>query len=560
MDFILALHSHLPWVLHHGRWPHGSDWLCEAAVDTYLPLVIALEQLEHQGVAAPLTIGVTPILANQLAHPDFSRELEAFLAQRLVACDEAVEAFEESGEDTLIPLVGYWRARLGRLRRVLRRHDYDLVGALRRAAEAGRIELLSSAATHGFLPLLARDESIRLQLFTGRREHRRLFGQDPAGCWVPECAYRSAGPWAPLPSAPAQPFRVGIETHLRAAGFDYFYTDSHMAEAGRSLSLYGETDFVDGIREPGEVPPIEVVYPRSPYRAYQLATSGAPVGILVRDPVSSLRVWSRHHGFPGDPGYLEFHKIRWPGGLKLWRVTGLDVDLGGKAPYDPNIARARSHQKAADYVALLQSLGGSAEPLGGNLIVAPFDTELFGHWWFEGVDWIGDLYRALGRQREVRPVTASEHLAEAPGGRGPAARQTIALAQGSWGANGDYGMWLNPQTEWTWERLWGLEERFWNQARQDLPGGPPDRRPAWEQATRELLLAQSSDWQFIISTGAAGDYAERRFREHCDALDFLLQGLADGAIEAVTRKAAELVRLDDPFPDPLPAVITALEG
>jgi len=558
MDFVLTLHSHLPWVLHHGRWPHGSDWLCEAAVDTYLPLVAALEQLEHQRVASPVTIGVTPILANQLAHRDFAHELETFLGQRLKACDEAVIAFRQSGEEHLIPLAGYWRARLGRLRRLLRRHDHDLIGALRHQAQAGRVELMSSAATHGFLPLLARDESIRLQLITGRREHRRLFGNDPAGCWVPECAYRKAGHWAPLASAPGQRYRPGLETHLSAAGFEYFHTDSHMAEAGQSLGLYGETDFVDGIREPHEMA-LDTVYPRSPYRTYQvLPLSGAPVAVLVRDPVSSLRVWSRYHGFPGDAGYLEFHKIRWPGGLKLWRVTGADVDLGGKQPYDHNIARARVHRHAAEFVTLLLSVSSAAKPLGGDLIAAPFDTELFGHWWYEGVDWLADLYRALGRQDSLRPVTATGHLARRTGR--VSARVPISLAEGSWGANGDYSMWLNPQTEWTWERLWGLEERFWNQARRDLPDCPPDRRPAWEQATRELLLAQSSDWQFIISTGAAGDYAERRFREHCDALDFLLQGLSDGTIEAVTRKAAELLRLDDPFPDPLPAVIAALEG
>src|SRR5260221_1239183 len=193
MEFVLALHSHLPYVLNHGRWPHGSDWLCEAAVDTYLPLVEALDALASEGVAAPLTVGVTPILANQLAHPAFGTELAAFLTQRLGACDEAEETFSSSGEDHLIPLVGYWRERHRRLRRLFDRLDGDLVGALARHADQGRIELLSSAATHGFLPLLAREEGIALQLAVGRAEHHRLFGRLPRGCWAPESAHRPLG-------------------------------------------------------------------------------------------------------------------------------------------------------------------------------------------------------------------------------------------------------------------------------------------------------------------------------------------------------------------------------
>jgi 1,4-alpha-glucan branching enzyme len=556
MDFVLTLHSHLPWVLHHGRWPHGSDWLCEAAVDTYLPLLAALEVLEHQQIAAPLTLGVTPVLANQLAHPDFGRELEAFLAQRLVACDEAVDDFSSSGEETLVPLARYWGVRLRRLQRLLRRCGSDLVRPLRRHAEAGRIELISSAATHGFLPLLARDESIRFQLRLGRQEHRRLFGTDPAGCWVPECAYRSDGAWAPDPSAPGRAWRAGVESHLRAAGFDYFFTDSHMAKAGRTLGLYGEPDVVDGIREPAEAP-LEAVYPRNPYRGYDLAVpDGAPVAVLVRDPQSSLRVWSRYHGFPGDGGYLEFHKIRWPGGLKFWRVTGMDVDLGGKLPYDVNVARARAHRHAGEYTTLLLSLAAAATSLGGEVIAVPFDTELFGHWWFEGVDFLGDTYRALARQSTVRPVTAGEFL-----GRRTERRATITLTEGSWGANGDFSMWLNPETLWTWQRLWSLEERFWTLARTQLSAAPPLRPSVWAQAARELLLAQSSDWQFIISTGAAADYAERRFQEHCDGLSALLEGLeagsgADGA--ALDALAGRLRQVNDLFPEPLGALRAAL--
>ena len=526
MDFVFTLHSHLPWVLHHGRWPHGSDWLCEAAVDTYLPLIEALDLLEADAVPSPLTIGVTPILASQLAHPDFVTEVEAFLAQRLEACDEAESDFAKSGETHLIPQTGYWRVRLERLRSRLRSLRGGITGELAAHARAGRIELLSSAATHGFLPLLRRPESVQLQLAAGRAEHVRIFGREPAGLWLPECAYRA-----------------GLEEPIADAGYQYFFVDAHMAKAGRTLGLYGETDFVDGVREPA-LTALDEYYPRSPYRAYDVGTTGR-VAAFVRDPESTLRVWSRHQGYPGDGGYLEFHKIRWPGGLKLWRVTGSDVDLGGKEPYDPNVARARAHRHAAEYGSLLGRIQRSVGTAGGEVIATPFDTELFGHWWFEGVDFIGDLYRGLAASASVRPATASQHLV------GRSDRLTdgsrIQLAQGSWGANGDFSKWQNPETQWTWDRLWALEERFWTVVRRTLPVIPSSRRPVVEQAARELLLAQSSDWQFIISTGAAGDYAAKRFRGHCDALDGLLESIETGADPSALM--AEHGEADDCFPE-----------
>lgn len=554
MDFVLALHSHLPWVLHHGRWPHGSDWLTEAAVDTYLPLVEALEGLAHEGIPSPVTLGVTPVLANQLDHDSFRSELGAFLVQRLEACDEAVATFTTEDAPHLVRLAEYWRHRLARLRRTFQRLDGDIPGALRRFEAAGQLELMSSAATHGFLPLLACDESIRFQLLLGRAEHRRIFGRAPRGCWLPECAYRGAGPWLPYPSAPETGPRIGIEEHLRTADFRWFFTDSHQARAGRSLSLYGDPDFPAG-RVGADAIEAELPGERLPYRAYLVSprAGAAPVHALVRDPASTRTVWSRSEGYPGDGGYLEFHKIRWPGGLKFWRVTGRGVDLGGKEPYDLNIGRARAWRDGRHFAAALRDVAALAAEEGGRVIAAPFDTELFGHWWFEGVDFLGDTYRALAAHPTVHPATGSQHLA------GQLSGPAVDLADGSWGANGDFSMWLGPQTAWTWELLWRLELAFWRVAPRALDD--PATHQVLAQAARELLLAQSSDWQFIISTGAAGDYAEARFLGHCRGLEALIAALEpEGRDDLATavRRAAELRQLDDPFPDPLPALAEAL--
>src|SRR5256714_3191050 len=170
MDFVLALHSHLPYVLNHGRWPHGSDWLCEAALDTYLPLLERLEELAAEGTPTPLTIGFTPVLANQLASPAFAGELEAFFAQRLAACDEAPPALQASGDGSLVPLVDYWRSRLTRLRELFRRIDADLVSAFCRPRGQGRLEIIGSGATPRDPPLLRRGASIRPQLAGGPQE------------------------------------------------------------------------------------------------------------------------------------------------------------------------------------------------------------------------------------------------------------------------------------------------------------------------------------------------------------------------------------------------------
>ncbi|HMI58916.1 MAG TPA: hypothetical protein VK511_12760, partial [Gemmatimonadaceae bacterium] len=481
MDFVLALHSHLPYVLNHGRWPHGSDWITEAAVDSYLPLVDSLQALAEEEIAAPVTLGITPILANQLASPVFDSELHQFFQQRLTACDEAERDMRNTYDAPLIPVVRYWRDRLKRLLELHESLDGGILGAFKKLEENGRLELITSAATHGFLPLLARDESIRFQLAVGRDEHERLFGQRARGLWMPECAYRPAGPWQPLTSARAYKYRDGLETFLMEGGVRFVFVDAHVASAGRPLGVYGELptspyDMVQArqMREPRA--------PHTPYRPYWIGEHGRRLAprALIRDPRSSMQVWSRHGGYPGDGAYLEFHKIRQPGGLKMWRVTSETAGLGEKLAYEPELAGKQVLRHAKHFAKLLGRVGATVRMQGGELIVAPFDTELFGHWWFEGVDFVEELYREIDLQGGVRPLTASSHLDSARSDDG------LHLTAGSWGKDGDWSMWINPQTEWTWEKLWPLEEEFWNLA----PGalGRPEQHSVLAQAARELLL------------------------------------------------------------------------
>ena len=542
MDFVLTLHGHLPWVLHHGRWPHGSVWLCEAAFDSYLPLIEALQALERDNVSAPVTLGITPVLANQLAHPSFVSEFEAYMERRLESATSAQTALAASGDAQLVPLARFWHERLTRLLTLFRSLDGDLVKALRGFEDRGRIELISSAATHGFLPLFARDESIRLQLAVGVAEHKRLFGRAPTGCWLPECAYRPGGPWAPAGARP-QSYKAGIDEHLAAAGYRYFFVDTHLVRAGAAL---GYPD-VEDIPVSGE---------RTPYVAYRVASAkrrAHDLYALVRDPKASSQVWSRAQGYPGDEWYLEFHKIRWPDGLRLWRVTGSGVDLGGKQRYDPGAASNSARNHAEHFASVLRDTAARVQEQRAKrapqpVVTAPFDAELFGHWWFEGVDFLAQLYRTLGRNG-VRPVTAREHITS-DGKASP----TIQLTEGSWGKNGDFSMWLNDQTTWTWKRLWALEEAYWTVAPKALAGGPKSRA-VLAQATRSMLLAQASDWQFIISTAEAADYANQRFDEHCGQAEDLVRALGTGKIDDATMHRVEALEAQDSlFPNVLHSI------
>jgi len=489
MDFVFTLHSHLPYVLNHGRWPHGSDWLSEAALDTYLPLLEVLRGLATDKVPSPVTIGFTPVLANQLASPLFVAEMEAFLEQRLKACDEAPVSLASTGDSDLLPLVDFWRSRLTRLRDLFHSINQDLIGAFKALEAAGKIEIIGSAATHGYLPLLARDESIRLQLAVGVSEHRRIFGRVPAGCWLPECAYRPRGAWEPWPTAPRTGVRRGIEEHLADAGFQYFFVDAHLAAAGRPLGLSGDPAGDPTIHTPAR-PETPTEPLRSPYRAYRVAHG--PVVAYVRDPRASMQVWSRSEGYPGDESYLEFHKMRWPGGLKLWRVTGPGVDLGHKQPYDPKAASDRARGHADHFANLLQGISETRGENREGVVVAPFDTELFGHWWFAPSRGSGMSFTrrpAPGTCRSILPALRFG----CHGGRGvPTETAACGSAIAPRGPGNGFGLWssrsgMSPRPRWLQSRLvrsWRRRQGSfcWPSPPIGSSSSPPAQRPTMPSA------------------------------------------------------------------------------
>ena len=397
MDFVFTLHSHLPYVLNHGRWPHGSDWLCEAALDTYLPLLEVFRGLASDAVPAPVTIGFTPVLANQLTNPTFVTEMEAFFDQRIKACDEAPASLATTGETHLLPLVGFWRDRLVRLRQLFHDIDRDLIGAFRALEAAGRIEIIGSAATHGYLPLLARDESIRLQLAVGVSEHRRIFGRSPTGCWLAGVRLSAAGPLGAL--AHGSPHRDpaghrGAPGRCRASSSSSS-TPIWRQRAGPSVSPAIRRAIPRSTRP--RAPPIPAEPLRSPYRAYRVAHG--PVAAYVRDPRASMQVWSRFEGYPGDESVS-----RVPQDALARRAQALARDRPRRRPRRQAAVRSQGGVASGrgDTPSILPTYWPGSPPSQAQnregVVVAPFDTELFGHWWFEGPEFLGDVYRSLARQ------------------------------------------------------------------------------------------------------------------------------------------------------------------
>jgi len=484
------------------------------AVECYLPLLEVLERLAAEGVGFHLTINISPVLAEQLVTELFKSEVSFFLENRLKACDENRQYFERSGQEEIARLVDFWRAYYQRMGRLLESLDGNILTGFKKLMEEGHLEIITSAATHGYLPLLSRDESINLQIKQAVATHRKHFGGAPRGIWLPECAYRPRYTWTPpagRKKGEVRYLRKGIEEFLWENGLQFFFTDAHMALGGRALSTY--KDFFPALRGlavherqywlPGKG--------RTPYQLYRAASVGGEGEAIafVRDPKTTLQVWSREIGYPGDGWYLEFHKKHFPGGIRYWRVTHVKADLKDKAIYAPDMAMERAKEHAKHFAGLVfETLKDHRATMGGKGIVcSPYDAELFGHWWFEGPSWLYEVFKAL-EEVGVKTATASGCLeAEFPS-------ETISLLEGSWGEGGDHRVWLNRETEWTWDRIYDAEEEMvgWL-ARIRLEDGTLLTR-ILQQAARELLLLQASDWQFLITTWSARDYAERRFAEH----------------------------------------------
>lgn len=543
--FLLCLHSHMPYVLSHGVSPHGTDWINESAAECYLPLLHALDRLHHEGIHPRWTINMTPILAEQLEDPAFKAGFEDYCQQKIDGALADQRRFEKEGPLWMQGLAGFWQRFYTRaLTQFKHQWGRSINEGFRYFQDQGSVELITSGATHGYQPLLGTDESCKAQVRLGVQTYEKHFGRKPRGIWLPECAYRPRYAWKSPVEPNSVPWeRMGTDEILEQEGIEYFFVDSHMIRGGQPLGTYAANfpQLAEMFARSSKyfTPPEEF---RSEYEHYLLPTGTTA---FARDPQTTVKVWSGDAGYPGDEYYLEFHKQLYPGRLRYWRISQEKADLGKKQPYDPYTAFERIQEHAADLVNVLKGTLAQYRGLADRdgTLVAMYDTELFGHWWWEGPEFLYELSRRLHADGDIEMVSGSDVLETDP------PKHLINLPEGSWGEGGYHYIWINDDNVWTWEKLYPVERKLRQMAREYKDG------PAHEvvvQAAREMLLAESSDWQFLISTFSARDYAEIRFQDHIDRFNRLAE-IADrvhtGATMTPDEKAflLECQQKDAPF-------------
>ncbi len=517
--FTFVLHAHLPYVLSHGKWPHGTDWLSEAAAETYLPLIKVVNELVEEGLSPHLTIDVSPVLAEQLANDGFKDEFESYLRQKIKAAQADSQEFYKYDQLSMLEMSRFWEDFYQAAADHFKSLKRDIIGELRRLQDAGYLELMTCGATHGYMPLLSRDESVQAQVKAAVATHTRLFGKAPKGTWLPECAYRPAYKWKkPVDdgSNDGEYNRKGVDEFLSENGLDFFIVDTALLKGGKTAGVY--IDRFESLRilwdqmekeAPRRTEEIEKT-PRKPYLVSSAPEGKKPVAVFTRDSETGLLVWSGEHGYPGDGNYLDFHKKRFPGGHRYWAVTSVEADLADKGEYNRSKAIGRTVENGQHFAKVIKDLLESYHDKTGEagILCAPYDAELFGHWWFEGPQFLKEVLRGLSKIESVETTSLSDHLDRVK------PKEIVHLPEGSWGEGGHHYIWLNKWTDWTWKHIYPCETKMIELAAKHKDSDDDLLIDILRQAARELMLLCSSDWQFLISTWAARDYAELRLSEH----------------------------------------------
>ena len=519
----LILHAHLPYVRHPEHEEFLEEhWLFEAITETYIPLIQTFENLLADGVPFRITMSLSPSLVNMLADPLLMHRYERRLNQLIELAAREVERTRWQPEFNRLALRYHWL--FTRVRETFAdRHRRNLVAAFRALAESGAVELMTCGATHGYLPLMNGNRAaMRAQIQVAVTEHEHHFGRRPAGIWLPECAYEP-----------------GVDELLSEAGLRFFVLDSH------------------GILHAS---------PRPKYGVFAPIVCPSGVAAFGRDIESSKQVWSAREGYPGDYVYRDFYRdVGWdldydyvrpylPGdgkrtsiGIKYHRITG---PTDHKEPYDPDRALARAAEHAANFMFNRERQVEHLNAVMGRepIVVAPYDAELFGHWWHEGPSFLDFLLRKIAYDQDtLATTTPREHLERFP------RLQRSTPSTSSWGYMGYHEVWLNGSNHWIYphlhkaaERMVQLAERFQYLGGGEGSGVAPLRVRALNQAARELLLAQHSDWAFIMKTGTMVEYAHRRTWTHLSRFTRLFHDLEGDRLDPSWLQ--ELESRDNVFP------------
>jgi len=507
----LVLHAHLPWVRHlEHEFFFEERWFFEALTSCYAPLLRMLRRLAEDDIPFTPALSISPPLQNMMEDPLLEWRYRRHLTESLALAEREIRRWNNDTRQREAEAYG------ARGREHAEWFDGQggfagLRSGFQALAAAGRVEPLATAATHGYLPALRIEPAnIRAQIHIGRNEARRLWGVAPTGFWLPECG-----------------FFPGLEHDMAAAGAHYFFTS-------------------ETARAPG-------ANPRRP----GVCRNG--VRHFARDAAGAARVWDAAGGYPGDPAYREFHRDigydappealgpywlppegRAPTGFKYYRVTDRR-GAGEKQLYDPARARARVAEHARDFLENLRARAAAAPGRGPPVFTLPFDAELFGHWWAEGVDWLDATARlAAAEYPELRWATPGAAAGEIRPARG-------APRESSWGWRGFHEHWINERTDWIW-RAAADAGRALRARAAEVPADDFTRR-ARRQLAREALLAQASDWAFLIHNRTAAAFAEKTVRDALARFDYLSRRLERGALGEAELAAAEKANALFPAPD-----------
>jgi 1,4-alpha-glucan branching enzyme len=513
--FSLVLHAHLPFVRHpeHERFLE-ENWLFEAITESYIPLLQLLENWRKDKLKARLTLTLTPTLCSMLMDPLLQERYERHLNDLIELAGK--ELLRTQWEKPFHTLARFYCARLEETRKSYLARDGDLVTAFRESQQLGQLEIVTSAATHALLPLLAsHPPSLRAQILVARDHYHECFGCNPRGIWLPECAYVEE-----------------LDVVLQEAGLRWFIIDTH------------------GILN---------AQPQPRYAVFAPILTRNGLAVFGRDADSARQVWSRDEGYPGDPRYREFYRdigfdldldyikphLAAPGqrgftGIKYHRITSRS---GEKQPYEREQAVRKADEHAGHFlaarVAQIKKLTGVLDR--PPLVVSPFDAELFGHWWYEGPEFLDFFVRKACFDQDVFGlITPEDYLRANP------ANQISTPAASSWGEEGYWWVWLNEKNEWIYPHLDIAQQRMAEVAKRFSAPDALQAR-ALKQAGRELLLAQASDWPFILRTGSSPDYATKRVKDHLLRFIELCEQLTAGRIDG--NFVARLEALDNVFPD-----------
>ncbi|MEO0586965.1 MAG: 1,4-alpha-glucan branching protein domain-containing protein [Planctomycetota bacterium] len=515
-SFCLVLHGHLPYVLRHGTWPHGEDWLYEAAAETYLPILAMVDECLFFNATPRLTMGLTPVLLEQLSHEHFKKGFVHYLEDRIAKAKEDRATFASPNFDNghMIYLAEQWEAFFTKALEQFEGYGRDIPKAYAERAGKGYFEILTSNATHGYMPLLLEDSCIRAQVRAGVASSERILGFKPTGMWLPECAYRGGGTWTPPINWGVREGRIGIEHLVADEGITHFFTENHLIEGSRSEQVFNDGQWwkVDW-SEAEKYPSRGWRSVNEPHGVNSDGTGLARAAAFGRDQHVCEKVWSGSIGYPADGVYLEFHKQFGPRrGLRYWKITGKGTDLGDKHLYYPENVPGKLHEHAQDFVnSVKDRLRAYRDAVGRpGVVVTTFDAELFGHWWFEGPQFLRDVMLTMHADPEINLTTTKDYLDET------FVDKVASLPEGSWGDGGDHRVWTNDEVNWMWDIEYRCEATF-GRLTNELKwrdGANDQVKSLLEKAGRELLLLQASDWPFVIRRGQAVDYGIKRFMQH----------------------------------------------